>query len=383
MQRLAICSILFVALGGIAQQPTPVSEWPLRAVLPVVVMQKSGEPVEGLHAQDFSVAKGVSGAKVTDVKEVKPAEMNGKRPIVIVFDGIANPPQVQKSTRDAILSYLADSVRQQIPVTVIITTANGARVVHSGTSAPVTLAALEKVDKATHALGGKFSSGVSADDQRKSADEIDAEFSRLKDFEQKVETATFYRTFSVQFDTMQMIANALGRLPGRKAVLWITSNFPVKVDEGKKLLALGNTTMATDQVEWWAMTTMYEKSVRMLNAANVSIYGAQPANDNEERTPTNNIPNFYVSPLGLTYVALSDLGNRTGGTIVPFSTDTKKMVDAVEKDLGSYYVLDYQLPAPPQHIDWKELNIKVAKDGVKVRKTDSLFLVADRDFGKK
>jgi VWFA-related protein len=246
----------------------------------------------------------------------------------------------------------------------------------------VTLAALEQVDRTTHALGGRFSSGVSPEEQTKLKDEITAEFNRLKDFEQKVEVATFYRRFSVQFETLQLIANALTRMPGRKAVLWITSAFPARVDEGKKLLALGST-IATDTVEWWEMTTQYEKSVRLLNAAQISLYAAEPVKGG------GGLASGGFTGVGaggnftdLTFTGLGEITNRTGGMVISFATDTSKMVDAIDKDMGSYYLLQYELPPPRNYIDWKELGIKVSQDGVKVRKTDSMFLVADKSYYK-
>jgi VWFA-related protein len=383
MRRLIqLAPLLVVAIACFGQQ-SPAPEWQTHVALPVVVMHKDGGTITGLSAQNFTISKGVNGGKLLGVKEVTPAEINGKRPIVIIFDGIGNPPDVQKTTRDAILAYVGDCARQQKPVNLIITTQNGPRLVHSSsTPAPVTLAALEQVDKATRALGGRFSSGVSPEEQAKLKDPIAAEFSRLKDFEQKVEVATFYRRFSVQFETLQLISNALMHTPGRKAVLWITSAFPVKVDEGKKLLGLGST-IATDTIEWWEMTTQYEKSVRLLNAAEISVYGAEPVKGGGGLAAGG----FAGVGAGgnftdLTFIGLSEIGSRTGGMLISFSTDTAKMVDAVEKDMGSYYLLDYELPPPRSYIDWKELGIKVSQDGAKVRKTDSMFLVADKTYYK-
>ena len=383
MRRIIqLASFILVAIACLGQQSAE-PEWQTHVNLPVVVMHKDGGPVSGLPAQDFTVSKGVNGAKLLGVKEVPPAEINGKRPIVIVFDGIANPPDVQKTTRDAILAYLAACVRQQKPINLIVTMQDGPRLAHSSsTPAAVTLAALEQVDKMTHALGGHFSSGVSPEEQAKLKDEIAAEFKRLKDFEREVEVATFYRRFSVQFETLQLISNALMRMPGRKAVLWITSAFPVKVDEGKKLLALGSS-IATDTVEWWEMTTQYEKSVRLLNAAQISLYTAEPVKGGGGLAAGG----FAGVGAGgnftdLTFVGLSEISNRTGGMLISFSTDTSKMVDAAEKDMGSYYLIQYELPPPRSYIDWKELGIKVSQDGVKVRKTDSMFLVADKTYYK-
>lgn len=381
-RSIEIASFVFLAIACFAQQSSA-PEWQIHVNLPVVVMHKDGGSISGLSAQNFTVSKGVNGAKLLGVKEITPAEINGKRPIVVIFDGIANPPDVQKTTRDATLIYVAACVRQQKPINLIITTRNGPRLAHSSsTPAAVTLAALEQVDKITHALGGHFSSGVSPEEQAKLKDEIAAEFNRLKDFEQKVEIATFYRRFSVQFETLQLISNALMRMPGRKAVLWITSAFPVKVDEGKKLLALGST-IATDTVEWWEMTTQYEKSVRLLNAAGISLYAAQPVKGGGGLAAGG----FTGVGAGggasdLTFTGLSEISTRTGGMLISFATDTSKMVDAIEKDMGSYYLIQYELPPPRNYIDWKELGIKVSQDGVKVRKTDSMFLVADKSYYK-
>lgn len=379
---IQLFSLLVIATACLGQQaPTP--EWQTHVSLPVVVTHKDGGSVAGLPAQDFTVSKGVNGAKLLGVKEVTPTEIDGKRPIVIIFDGIANPPDVQKTTRDAILAYLADCVHHQKPVNIILTTQNGPRLVHSSsTPAPVTLAALEQIDKDTHALGGRFSSGVSPGDQAKFKEAIAAEFTRLKDFEHNAELATFFRRFSVQFETLQLISNALMHTPGRKAVLWITSAFPTRVDEGRKLLALGGI-VATDTVEWWEMTTQYEKSVRLLNAAQISLYAAEPVKGGAGLAAGGfSGVGAGGSFIDLTFTGLTEIATRTGGMLISFSTDTSKMVDAIENDMGSYYLLDYQLPPPRSYIDWKELGIKVAQDGVKVRKTDSMFLVTDKTYYK-
>jgi VWFA-related protein len=382
---ISLAVLYFASTVSFAQQSSS-PEWQTHVRLPIVVMEKNGSAVAGLHPDDFNISKGVKGAKVAGIKEVSPAEINGKRPIVILFDGIGNPPDVQKTTRDAILSYLGECIRQQQPISVIITTQNGPRLVHSSaTPATVTLAALQRLDHITHALGGRFSSGLSPDQQSKLSDQIDSEFARLKDFEQKVEVATFYRTFSVQFEMLQLVGNGLMNAPGRKAVLWITSQFPVKVDEGQKLLALGNTSRARDTVEWWEMTTQYEKSVRLLNAAQISLYAAQPVKGFDGlQLGAGGFTGVGApgNPTDMTFTGLSAITTQTGGMLIPFTTDVKKMVDIIEKDLGTYYLVDYDLPPPPSRIDWKELGIKVSKQGTRLRKADSLFLVADKTYYK-
>jgi len=380
MKRTCACLVyLFIVTTlGFAQQPE--LEWLNHIKLPVVVMEKNGDTVRGLKPDSFAISKGVKGAKVTAVQEVEPAEVNGKRPITIIYDGIANPQDVQKTARGGILLYLATAARANEPINLLITTQNGGRLVHSaGTPPAVTLVALEQLDKLTRALGGNFHSSVSPEEEKKNTEAVNAEFNRLREFEQKVETATFYRILSVQFETLQMIANGLAPVNGRKAILWITSQFPVKVDEGKKLLGL-NSAIATDVNEWWVMTTEYEKAVRMLNAANISVYTAQPVRG----AGLINQPGAIVcaptvaAGQDLTFIGLNELSSLTGGTRVPFTTDVKKMVDIVQHDIGAYYVIDYELPAPPDRIDWKELGIKIAKDNVNVRRPDSLFLVSTR-----
>jgi VWFA-related protein len=361
------------------QQPAPI-DWVTHTMLPVVVLTKSGEPVRGLPPDAFAVTKGVKGGKIQSVREVEPAEVNGKRPVTIMFDAIANPVEIQKRTRDGILIYLGNAARQNQPVNLLITTQNGARLMHAANTPPaVTLAALEKVDKATRALGGAFKSEVPDAEQKGAADAIDAEFGRLKDFEQKVETASFFRTLSVQFDTLQLLAQGMARVNGRKAVLWITSQFPVKVDEGQKLLGLSSI-HASDANEWWVMTTEYEKTVRMLNAANVSLYTSQPVrirallNESDASMP---VPTD-VTVADLTFTGLNEIATLTGGAHVTFNTDIQKMIDPMLHDLGPYYIVDYSLPTPPERIDWKELGIKVAKDNVNLRRSDSLFLISTK-----
>jgi len=361
MKRVFVLLASFVlACGTMAQNPP--TDWQTQATLPVVVTE-NGRAVTGLKEADFAV-HGPKDSKVVGVREVAPMQMGEKKPIVLVFDTVANPVAIQNPARSAILRYLAKAVTEGQPLHIIAITDKGADVAHSsGTPPAVTLAALKKLDGETKLFNGTFNYKFDEADAKQKADQVTAEYQRLRAFLKDVHSATVFRTVDEQLLAFQAIGTALSRAPGRKALIWFSSYFPVNIDEGHQRVAILQQ-FTEDTNESRSFSINYEKAVRILNASSVSVYPAQLDRSGLRLSGGQQGADTYSS--------FKQFADRTGGEIISYDERIEPMVEAAQRDCESYYAVDLKVPQP-SHIEWHTISVKVSKPNVAVRKPDGLF----------
>jgi VWFA-related protein len=141
------------------------------------------------------------------------------------------------------------------------------------------------------------------------------------------------------------IANHLASVPGRKNLVWLSSDYPVSVDS----------------------------LARALNQADMAIYPVDPCGLADPTTLTFD-PGCPVVPEVET---MDGLANRTGGRASHNNNDIQGSVRTAIDDGRVSYVLGYY----PDHGKWdgqfREIDVKVDRPGVQVRSRKGYFALAD------
>lgn len=233
MKNLILVLALFAVPLTLAQQP-PVSSHHL---LPVVVTDRNGAAINGLHAEDFSVKVSHAEKPPSGVREEEPFRLAPdaggvrKRPVFLVLDKLPLRPPDLKTYQVLVLKALVKLLQTGQPTWLLTTDDQGLKTVHSGTaSTPVFGAALQQLDRETHILGGSFkpASGPPSDVQQ-----VDAELARLRGFLNSPRPISGLNAAGVQVRAMVQLAEWLGKLPGRKAVMWVSPGFYLEASAQK------------------------------------------------------------------------------------------------------------------------------------------------------
>ncbi len=231
-------------------------------------------------------------------------------------------------------------------------------VLHSAsTPLPVLAAALERVDRSTHVLGGKFTSPAVEPPPKL----VDEETTRLMEFLTKIsfegQPDTASRTMRQAIASgnqalgLQDIAMQLRDIPGRKSLIWIT-----EVDD-----AFSWTVTSREE----RLASTYELPVELLNEASVSLYIAIHGGTGVAVT-RDRVSGMMVSGLGL-------LAEATGGKLVEYRLEgLNNAIASALTDCGSYYLVRLHVPSSkpgnlPFEIDAK-VTVTASNTRARVRK---------------
>jgi VWFA-related protein len=362
MKHLLIALTTLFAASLAFAQTGAAPDWQTHISIPAVVSE-NGAHVAGLTQNDFTVT-GPKGGKLTGVREVLPTVWHDKKPVVLVYDTLANPTAMQNPARTAILRYVARAASEDQPLHLIEITEKGGRIVHSaGTPLAVTMAALKKLDSESKLFDGHFDYKYDDNQAKQMAGDVTAEYNRLKAFYKEVHTTSQLHLIESQLQAFQGIGMALAQVPGRKPVIWFSSYFPLTVDQGHQRMAvLGDFT--EDTPESRTLSILYEKATRLLNNGGLSVFpvlldrsGLRLAGGQDGRD---------------TFSGFNDFANRTGGQVVSYDTAIAPTVAQAQRECEGYYLLDYEVPQT-SHIEWHGLGVKVDKNNVSLRKPDGIF----------
>jgi len=199
------------------------------------------------------------------------------------------------------------------------------------------------------------------------------------------------------------IANYVGRLPGRKNLIWISSAFPLVINMG----AMATTPTAAfggsgppapstaagllNQVDVESFEDQLQAAAQALDDANIAVYPVDartltPPNANvdaslrsppiAQTTRRGQVPPTPVLDVGNTDT-MSEIAKRTGGHAFENTNDIAGSIRKALDDSRVTYILGYY----PDHDEWngkfREIKIKVNRPGVNVRYRTGYFAVPD------
>lgn len=246
-------------------------------LVPVIVHDSSGAPVNGLTKRDFTVLENGKPQTIATLEEVRgttgakpPSEAPGvftnkfeggnqpQRIAVIVLDMVNTTFSDQSYARRQLLKFLSQSVDQKQPVALMAINEKGIRVLHDFTTdTSVLVAALKGVTGAvpiTPSVANKVDRGIILDSIKIAVAGNDqwlgADSPKYKDLVQDVEALASFqslgdeefaagqrRNIAVTLESMQYLSQAYAGIPGKKSLIWVTGGFPFAINKSGNLVS--------------------------------------------------------------------------------------------------------------------------------------------------
>jgi VWFA-related protein len=367
--------------GGVAgqsragQDPRPTFRAATRLVqVSVVVHDRRGAAVAGLTADDFQLfdkgqAQPISifsiesrGAALQEApahgetfftNRVDAAPPGGVT--VLLFDRVNTRDIDQARTREHVLRF----IRQVDPadrLAFYVLESNVVRVLHDFTRDAASLV------RAVNRAMGVTSGHLAASEERLlevpevGIPSIDAETARwIAETEQKVQGFYTINRAEAATAALDAIARRLAGVRGRKNLIWVSSGFPLEINDG------------------WSRRTMtpeITRATRLLNDADIAVYpvdarglqgafASEPGARNAQfATLASTMPNIET---------MQTVAERTGGRAFYNTNDLGTAIARAADDARLTYVLGYY----PTHGEWdgrfRDIKVRLRREGVEVR----------------
>ena len=451
--QIAVLLVLAGAFVG-AQQPSPPPNDPgpvfrvtTRMVLvDAIVLDKQGNPVQGLKANDFTVTEDGVRQRITSFSEripeparpapppVLPPHVTTNRPVVtqtnaesgsaavLLLDGLNTPPQSQIYVKQEMLRFLA---RQYDPNTklAVIALTNKLTVLQDFTQEPLLLrAALDRYLATTPALarsggqmetpsasvpapsvnlpaqatGGPTSSGpdpglpatLAAGGSNSS---IFEDIAYMMDrFERESQNFSRDTRIAATLSALEEIARFMSGQKGRKVLLWFSTGFPFSVvgDSPSSMEAERN---YGDRIR---------RTINLLNDAHVATYtidagGLVPESLGDPslsgRDQDGKIHHGIDANRSLsadtfqrfsTHDALETIALDTGGSYFGNRNDLDNAIKSAMRESSSFYMVGYYPSNKRWDRKFREIKLQVNRPGVQARYRRGYFAVNPTDWRK-
>jgi VWFA-related protein len=194
-------------------------------------------------------------------------------------------------------------------------------------------------------------------------------------------------------EAFQHLAQSFSGIPGRKALIWATAAFPFTVTEDTGIVGQGQP------------SSLYERTMQMLNHANMAIYpvdvrglvyfapsqmelatratgGGQTGLVQAQQTasPSSRLggtagPSDYHGPTQAATISTMEMfASMTGGRAFYNRNDLDTSFEEAAKDSVSYYLLGYQLDTSNKRSGWRKLKVEVKQADARVRSRNGFFV---------
>jgi hypothetical protein len=162
---------------------------------------------------------------------------------------------------------------------------------------------------------------------------------------------------------LEEIAHLLQRSTKRKALIWITAVFPIKLDPEMQVASrsVGESPEVKDYPSAW------QQAIDALNTAHISVYPLQVY------TPSSR-DSFLSEYVDVTRFGLEGLASSTGGRRMGFDMDMFTSVQEAKNDLGPYYLLEVMPSSANKRMRWLTIKVTTRKESVRIRAPKGFFV---------
>jgi VWFA-related protein len=408
------------AQQGTPQVPGPTIRVNTRLVLvDVVVTDKQGHAVTGLKADNFVVEENGKKQKVTTfvtpedaanaagtpvlapgLYSNRPEFRSSGGPLTILLADAANTPfQDQSYARLQMLAYVRSQLKPDQRIAVFTLT-NELHMLQDFTSDPqILLAALEKIKPEQPILmnaAAPAASSLAAAPGPGSAlaNQISMAQAEISGFQSEQVGFALDRRVQITLSAMRALGRALGGIPGRKEVIWLTAAFPFELipenrdmSDAELVAAIPTiaakglgTTSAGNVAE--AQRQAYAPEIRQaaaeMSASQVAIYpvdvrGLMSGMEGAAAALPPHGANASFDPVaGMQDITASqdtmrEIAKETGGRAYVNQNDIKSGVAAALADNSAAYTLGYY----PENKKWdsryRTIKVKLDREGVQVQ----------------
>lgn len=407
-KNLAALTLLLVSTAASPQQaPEPVAPTlkttARLAVVDVVVTDSSGNPVPGLHKEDFQVLEDGKLQTISVFEEhtakplaaIKPPTLppntfdNSPRADapdslnIVLLDALNTPLGDQSLVHQQVFKYLS-GMHASAPMAIFILSTR-LRLVHGFTSDLSTLLAVlnDKKSGSSPQTSPLLLSGTEmhAEDQAAAQMQtlaaldpnIQAEVDALRQFQAEQESSKTLNRVNVTLAEMQRLAQYLAGFPGRKNVIWFSGAFPVSffkdftsmAQEGNYNEELRKTADAFTA----ARVAVYPVQATGLAANTLYDASAPPPKVSNEadviRTQTAQLQNDSIQR-NASQATMKELAHETGGKAFYNTNGLDEALAQAISDGSRYYTLDYAPTNKSMDGKYRHIHVKLAQGHYKL-----------------
>jgi VWFA-related protein len=366
-------------------------------LVPVVVKDKSGRPVTGLSADDFTVLENGQPQKISSFEEVKPSAARVQRPslapgeysnivasagsprrlTIIALDLVNTPFVDQVRAREQLIKYLAEQVDANNLTALVIINRKGVTLIQDFSADPrVLVASLQTVKGQLHLTEATTLASARTDEIIAQAAADAGLTSRLMEFATGGDFGSYRQAMAIEttLEAFQHIAQAFSAVPGRKSLLWATGSFPFTINDATGFLG-GSEAYA-----------LYERTMQSLTSANIAVYPVDVRGLMAVGLPDSSVPATSLGaqlPAGgiaiaarehaNTITTLETFADMTGGKAFYNRNDLSTSFKEASDDSAAYYMLGYYLNKTNTKSGWRKLKVRVAREDVHVRARAGFF----------
>jgi VWFA-related protein len=301
--------------------------------LDVVVTDKTGQPVSGLKAEDFTLLDNQRTQKISFFKPVSGLGVKGDQPVevVLLVDAVNAHFATVANERQWLSSFFsANGGKLALPTSLALLTDQGVQVQNAPTREGSKLAAL--LDSSPTGL-------------------------RVIDNAQGIYGELDRRMISLK--AIHWLTADLSRRPGRKLVIWVSPGW-------------ADLSTATYSLSEKDATRLFAEIVRFSTAmreADITLYSVDPDGAQIDSRPyelfLKGVSNPHHADFG--DLMLQVLALQSGGKVMLGSNDTADLVDQCINDARSYYRLTYAPPPAARPNEYHSLEVRVNQPNLKAR----------------
>jgi VWFA-related protein len=307
--------------------------------LDIVVTDKSGKAVQGLHEQDFVVLDNKRPQKVLSFQATG-GSVQAEPPveIILMIDEVNTPYNTVSFVRDEVKKFLLQ---------------NGGELAH-----PLTLGFFS--DSGTQILDGSSRDGkalLAAFDKHETA---------LRTIRRSEGIHGAQERFHLALKTMSALAETAGQTPGRKLVIWISPGWP---------LLSGPRIQLSEKSQKDIFQSIISASTQLRNAR-VTLYAVDPlglADFSRVRDYQEFLkPVLEPKNAQLANLSLQVLTTQSGGLVLVSNSDITGQIQRAVADADAFYTLTVQTP-PTEPNQFHAIDVKVEQPGLTVRTRNGYY----------
>ena len=364
-----------------AQSQSPTFRSATRLVpVSVVVHDGRNRPVDGLKAEDFKVledgkevpisffsvraeTQGATSASLSAMASQgrftnRIQSPTGGGVVAIVFDQLNTSSPDQAYGRQQLVRYL-QTIRSDDRVALFALTSTGMRVLYDFTRDSESLVrALERLERgesietigAAQQLPAPLLEGLSAFG-RGTLDQMDAHFARLRG--------------TTTTEALEVVAEYLAGVPGRKNLVWISAGFPFSIGEG-----------GPGGLLWSNLRLETQRAARALNHSDTAVYRVD-ARGLVSLSTDPHAPGLVPSlaEIGTPLDGVRAVADWTGGRAYFNSNDIGRAITRAVDDSRQTYILGYYPPNARWDERFRRIDVKVRRSGLQVRHREGYFAI--------
>jgi VWFA-related protein len=365
-----------------------------RAVqISAVVTDSQGKPVSGLKLEDFELFDKGKPQRIAEVsEETRSSEAPPKlqpglftnywalsssnmtpASTVILIDTLNTAAGDQQYAREQVLRFL-EGIRSTDRVA-IYWLGSQLRVIQEFTSDPEAL--VRTVRSLRQNPSRELDGSTTATDL--SAFEGDPELAQLirsmYAAEQNMRDFFTLQRIRLTLTAMEAIGRHVGRLPGRKNLIWVSGSFPLQIG----LDDYGESWKSNPARERRAFTNLIDRTTRLFNDSNIAIYpvDARGLTISPTFSTAANIPGrpgppaSAMSPIADTNNSVHSMNTLAGGTGGRAFVNRNDITNAIREALDET-AITYMLTYYPDHNEWtgswRKVEVKLRdREGLAIR----------------